>query len=296
MDTGIETLTAERLLRVKPYINSDIFMATYGDGVGNIPINDLIEFHKKKRVIGTITGVHPKSKWGLVISDKNNIVERFEQKPQLNQYVNGGFMVFDKKVFDYVKPKEMIEVSLNRLVEERKLAVYIHDGYGDNVVKKVIVTGDRGYIGSVLVPKLLTKGYKVVGFDTGFFDKCIIKGKKDPVYKKIKKDIRNITEKDLKGVDAIIHLSALSNDPMGEIDPSLTEEINYKSSIRLAKLAKESGVKKFLFSSSCSIYGIAKSGIVDEKSTVNPLTAYAKSKLFYWAYEKFYCLRIFPKI
>ncbi|OGH47856.1 MAG: hypothetical protein A3G66_02215 [Candidatus Levybacteria bacterium RIFCSPLOWO2_12_FULL_39_17] len=129
VDTGIETLTAERLLRVKPYINSDIFMATYGDGVGNIPINDLIEFHKKKRVIGTITGVHPKSKWGLVISDKNNIVERFEQKPQLNQYVNGGFMVFDKKVFDYVKPKEMIEVSLNRLVEERKLAVYIHDGY-----------------------------------------------------------------------------------------------------------------------------------------------------------------------
>ena len=104
-------------------------MATYGDGVGNIPINDLIEFHKKKRVIGTITGVHPKSKWGLVISDKNNIVERFEQKPQLNQNVNGGFMVFDKKVFDYVKPKEMIEVSLNRLVEERKLAVYIHDGY-----------------------------------------------------------------------------------------------------------------------------------------------------------------------
>ncbi|EKD96530.1 MAG: hypothetical protein ACD_24C00006G0002 [uncultured bacterium] len=146
-------------------------------------------------------------------------------------------------------------------------------------MKKVIVTGDRGYIGSVLVPKLLTKGYKVVGFDTGFFDKCIIKGKKDPVYKKIKKDIRNITEKDLKGVDAIIHLSALSNDPMGEIDPSLTEEINYKSSIRLAKLAKESGVKKFLFSSSCSIYGIAKSGIVDEKSTVNPLTAYAKSKI-----------------
>ena len=146
-------------------------------------------------------------------------------------------------------------------------------------MKKILVTGDKGYIGSVLVPILLDKGYDVVGFDTGFFDKCLIKGKKDPNYQKIKKDIRNVTEKDLVGVDAIIHLSALSNDPMGEIDPKLTEDINYKASIKLAKLAKKVGVKRFLFSSSCSIYGIAKKGIVDEKSKVNPLTAYALSKI-----------------
>lgn len=139
----------------------------------------------------------------------------------------------------------------------------------------VLVTGDRGYIGSVLVPLLLENNFKVTGFDTEFF-KTEISG---PSYKKITKDIRKISEEDLDGIDAIVHLSALSNDPMGEIDPSLTSEINYKSSVRLAKLAKEVGVKRFLFSSSCSIYGIAKSGIVDEGSAVNPLTAYAKSKV-----------------
>lgn len=144
---------------------------------------------------------------------------------------------------------------------------------------RVFVTGDKGYIGSVLVSKLLAKGYDVVGFDTGFFDDCLVKGKKDPSYKKIKKDIRNITENDLFGADAIIHLSALSNDPMGEIDQKLTEQINYQASVRLAKMAKKAGVKRFLFSSSCSIYGIAKTGVVDEKSKVNPLTAYAKSKI-----------------
>lgn len=144
---------------------------------------------------------------------------------------------------------------------------------------KILVTGDKGYIGSVLVSKLLDKGFDVVGFDAGFFDKCIIKGKKDPKYPQIKKDIRSITQKDLVGVDAIIHLSALSNDPMGEINPKLTREINYKASIKLAKLAKTAGVKRFLFSSSCSIYGIAKKGVVDENSQVNPLTTYALSKI-----------------
>jgi len=129
VDTGLESLTGERLLRVKKYIDSDLFMVTYGDGVSDIDINNLIEYHKSKKVIGTITGVHPKSKWGLVVADKNNIVEKFEQKPKLNQYVNGGFMVFDKKFFDYLKPKEVIETVLDRLVLERKLAVYIHDGY-----------------------------------------------------------------------------------------------------------------------------------------------------------------------
>lgn len=145
--------------------------------------------------------------------------------------------------------------------------------------QKILVTGDLGYIGSVLVPKLISKGYQVVGLDTGFFNKCLVAGYKDPKYKKIKKDIRDISEEDLKGVDGIIHLSALSNDPMGELAPKLTEDINYKASIRLAKLAKKAGVKRFLFSSSCSIYGIAEKGVVSEKSPVNPLTSYALSKI-----------------
>lgn len=142
----------------------------------------------------------------------------------------------------------------------------------------ILVTGDRGYIGSILAPLLLKQNYKVIGLDTDYFGN----GKKNisfPNYKSITKDIRDVSEKDLENVEAIIHLSALSNDPMGDLNPKLTEEINFRSSIKLAKLAKKLGVKKFLFSSSCSIYGIAKNGIVDEQSPVNPKTIYAKSKM-----------------
>ena len=144
---------------------------------------------------------------------------------------------------------------------------------------KVLVTGDRGYIGSVLVPRLIKNGYKVIGIDSGFFDKELMFKKTSRNYEQITKDIRKLTEQDIRGVDAIIHLSALSNDPIGEINPKLTQDINHEASIRLAKLAKKAGVARFLFSSSCSIYGIAKSGVVDESSKVNPLTAYAKSKI-----------------
>ncbi len=143
----------------------------------------------------------------------------------------------------------------------------------------ILVTGDRGYIGSVLVEKLLSEGFEVIGLDSGFFANSVVFRVSEPKYKTITKDIREVNLSDLAGIDTIIHLSALSNDPMGEIDPKLTEEINYRASVRLAKLAKKAGVKRFLFSSSCSIYGIAKNSIVNENSKVNPLTAYAKSKI-----------------
>lgn len=129
VNTGKETLTGERLLMVKKYIKSDTFMVTYGDGVGNVRIDKLLEFHVKKRAIGTITGVHPKSKWGLVVSDNEGAVERFEQKPMLNQYVNGGFMVFNIEFLKYLKRNEMIEVGLDRLVKKKELFVFRHDEY-----------------------------------------------------------------------------------------------------------------------------------------------------------------------
>lgn len=144
---------------------------------------------------------------------------------------------------------------------------------------KVLVTGDRGYIGSVLVPQLLTQGYSVVGLDTDYYKGNFHSQGSSKEYQRIVKDIRNIETKDVEGVYSIIHLSALSNDPMGNIDDTLTDEINHVSTVRLAELAKKVGVKRFLFSSSCSIYGIAASGIVDEHSPVNPLTAYARSKV-----------------
>jgi nucleoside-diphosphate-sugar epimerase len=139
----------------------------------------------------------------------------------------------------------------------------------------VLVTGDRGYIGAVLVPMLLKNNYKVIGLDTEYFTKTI--GKEIP-YRKIKKDIRNITKKDLRGIDVVVHLAALSNDPIGEVNPKLTREINLTASLRLARLSKQAGVKRFLFASSCSIYGIV-SGTVDETTPANPQTVYATSKV-----------------
>ena len=129
VNTGVETLTGERLLRVKKYIDSDHFMVTYGDGVGDVNLKKLVDFHIKSGKIGTITGVHPKSKWGLVLSDKNHAVTKFEQKPRLNQYVNGGFMIFKKEFFNYLAPREMIESGLERLTPKKQLLVYIHDGF-----------------------------------------------------------------------------------------------------------------------------------------------------------------------
>jgi len=144
---------------------------------------------------------------------------------------------------------------------------------------KILVTGDRGYIGSTLMVFLNEEKYQVVGLDTDFFRSTIDSSIIASSYKKITKDIREVDEKDIEGIDAIIHLCALSNDPIGELDPRLTEEINFKSSVRLARLAKKIGVKRFIFSSSCSVYGISKNRIVDEESETNPLTAYAKSKI-----------------
>ncbi|HEX8932172.1 MAG TPA: sugar phosphate nucleotidyltransferase, partial [Patescibacteria group bacterium] len=112
VDTGLETLTGERLLKVKKYIKSDRFMVTYGDGVGNVAIDKLVDYHDKKGVTGVITGVHPKSKWGLVVADENNIVKRFKQKPVLDEFVNGGFMVFKYNFFKYLKRRETVEQGL----------------------------------------------------------------------------------------------------------------------------------------------------------------------------------------
>lgn len=145
--------------------------------------------------------------------------------------------------------------------------------------RKVLVTGDRGYIGAVLVPLLLKNDFEVIGVDTEFYKKGILRIISSKNYKKVSKDLRDIKLSDLKGVDTIIHLAALSNDPIGELDKNLTKEINFLTSVRLAKLAKKAGVKKFIFSSSCSIYGKSSKPVVNESSKVNPLTEYARSKI-----------------
>lgn len=141
----------------------------------------------------------------------------------------------------------------------------------------VLITGDTGYIGSTIVPLFLKQGYNVTGLDSDLFEQCVFEAP-DYTIPHIRKDVRDVTVDDLRGFDAIVHLAALSNDPLGNLDPNLTYGINHKASVRLAELAREAGVQRFLFSSSCSIYGAAGQGAVNEEAQFNPVTPYGHSK------------------
>ena len=144
---------------------------------------------------------------------------------------------------------------------------------------RIMVTGNLGYIGTVMVPMLHAHGYDVVGLDSDFYEECKF-GDVPLSIKTKRKDIRDVEVSDLKGLDAVIHLAALSNDPLSDFNPQVTYDINYKASLRLAKLAKKAGVQRFLFSSSCSVYGESScSGMLTEEAEPNPITAYAESKL-----------------
>jgi len=143
---------------------------------------------------------------------------------------------------------------------------------------RILVTGHKGYIGSILVHMLLEEGYEVQGLDSGFFDLCTF-GSPSYEIPYARKDIRDVESSDLVGLDAIIHLAALSNDPLGDLNPELTLEINHAASVRLATLAKENGIRRFLFPSSCSIYGGAGEEWISEKGECCPVTPYGLSKL-----------------
>lgn len=143
----------------------------------------------------------------------------------------------------------------------------------------IMVTGNLGYIGSVMVPVLVEKGYDVVGYDAGYYEDCYLVPAPQPLKAQIKKDIRDCTVEDFQGIDYVIHLAGLSNDPLGDFDESLTYDINHKGTMRLAQCAKEAGVKRFAYASSQSVYGISDvSKAADEEGEKNPITAYAKTK------------------
>ena len=128
-ETGLKSETGERILRAKKYINEDEFMVTYGDGVSDIDINKLIAFHRKQGTIGSITGVHPYSKYGLIEMDnKNKLVKSFDQKPLMYDYVSGGFMIFNKKAFKHFD-KGPMENGLMKLAKKKQLSIYRYDGF-----------------------------------------------------------------------------------------------------------------------------------------------------------------------
>jgi nucleoside-diphosphate-sugar epimerase len=143
---------------------------------------------------------------------------------------------------------------------------------------RILVTGHAGYIGTVMVPMLMAEGHEVVGLDSDLFEQCTF-GDPTPQTPHIKKDLRDVQVADLRGFDAVVHLAGLSNDPLGNLNPQLTYEINHAASVRLARLAKEAKIPRFLFSSSCSTYGAAGKDMVNEGATFNPVTPYGDSKV-----------------
>jgi nucleoside-diphosphate-sugar epimerase len=143
---------------------------------------------------------------------------------------------------------------------------------------RILLTGHKGYIGAVAGPLLCAAGHDVIGLDTELFADCEF-GDVASHIPEVRKDIRDLTHADLEGFDAVVHLAALSNDPLGNLDAELTYDINHRASVRLAALAKATGVQRFVFSSSCSTYGAAGEAMHDETATLNPVTAYGESKV-----------------
>jgi nucleoside-diphosphate-sugar epimerase len=144
---------------------------------------------------------------------------------------------------------------------------------------RVLVTGHHGYIGSIVAPMLHDAGNEVVGLDTFFYQGCDF-GEVDFPFEERRADIRDVTVADLEGFDAVVHLAALSNDPLGDLDQDLTYDINLHGTLHLAERAKEAGVERFVFASSCSMYGAASGDdLLDEGAPLRPLTPYAESKV-----------------
>jgi nucleoside-diphosphate-sugar epimerase len=142
---------------------------------------------------------------------------------------------------------------------------------------RVLVTGHRGYVGTLLTPQLEAAGHEVTGMDTRLYDDCLF-GEDAPEVPSQEVDVRDAEPRHLDGFDAVIHLAALCNDPLGDLNPEVTYDINHRGAVRMAELARDAGVERFLFSSSCSLYGASGDALIDESAPFRPVTPYGRSK------------------
>src|SRR5580698_10272 len=143
---------------------------------------------------------------------------------------------------------------------------------------RICVTGSEGYLGSLLAPELLRRGHDVVGLDTGFYKEGTLYRSGDATPKTLAKDLRQLEPGDFHDIEAVVHMAELSNDPLGQLAPNITYDINHKASVRLAEIARAAGVKRFVYMSSCSVYGVVEDDFVNEESPLNPQTAYSICK------------------
>jgi nucleoside-diphosphate-sugar epimerase len=144
---------------------------------------------------------------------------------------------------------------------------------------KILLIGSEGYLGSLLGPKLAREGHDITGFDTGFYREGTLYRASGMAPRTLSKDLRQVEVENLRGFEAIVHLGELSNDPIGQLAPEITYEINHKGSVHLVQLARQAGVSRFIYMSSCSVYGVSDAEFVDEQSAVDPQTAYAVCKV-----------------
>lgn len=143
---------------------------------------------------------------------------------------------------------------------------------------RLLVTGTEGYIGSLLPPLLIERGHELIGVDACYYAQTQLYDAKTPRYEVVKEDIRRLRPEHFEGVDAVVHMAELSNDPLGRLLPTITYDVNHKGSLHVAETAKAAGVERFVYTSSCSVYGLAEDDLVDEESAVKPQTAYADCK------------------